>query len=170
MSIDMTEQDGCRVAVFRGFLDGAGEDSREAMRFFWTSPAEIDAPCIVDMSEVGYVNSGLLGAVVRFHAACAQAGHLCVVVLSNPDIRELLDLTGLSRLLPVVDDREKAVRVIRTSGSPEDPLPDVDFDALEKDIDEIALDGGVERSADQWKESEIGRLMGERPDDGEEDD
>jgi anti-sigma B factor antagonist len=69
---------------------------------------------IVDMSEVDYINSCAAG-ILMGAVSIAQENRGNVVVITpgaKPAIKEILDLLGLSQMLPVTDNMASAIKII----------------------------------------------------------
>jgi len=98
-SVDTTERDGFVVARVRGELDMSNRAEITAA----LSAAAGDAPAvIVDLGDVGFLDSSALHGLERFHRDVVARGGRCVVVASpGGGVHKLLDVTGLIEVLDV---------------------------------------------------------------------
>ena len=68
-----------------------------------------DAPDVVlDLSGVGFVDSTALGAIVGASRSLRAGGGRLLLVASR-DVRMVLELVGLDRILPVYESTERAL-------------------------------------------------------------
>lgn len=66
---------------------------------------------VIDMSDLDFMCSEGLGAIVAAHLKCSHRGGRICLAAVTPPIREMLDVTNLSKLFPsfpTVDDAIKA--------------------------------------------------------------
>jgi anti-sigma B factor antagonist len=65
---------------------------------------------VVDLSEVSFFDSSMLGVLIAAHRQFASQGRGALsVVCSEPSLCQIFDVTGLTDLLGVVDSREDAM-------------------------------------------------------------
>jgi anti-sigma B factor antagonist len=81
-------------AALTGAVDAAG-------------PASPDV--VVDLSDVGFVDSTGLGEIVAAHKALASRGARLHLVVTRPRVQRLIRLTGLDGVLDVHPDRASAL-------------------------------------------------------------
>jgi len=75
---------------------------------------------VIDLSGASFVDSSILGALLnaRQRAVEAKKGFaVCLSSESDPAVRRVFDMTGLSETLPVLPDLDRAVETA-TSGPP----------------------------------------------------
>jgi anti-anti-sigma factor len=66
--------------------------------------------CIVfDLNRVSFMDSSGLHVMVDTHRKMQDGGGNVKIVSSSPNLARIFELTGISRLLTVVPDRESAV-------------------------------------------------------------
>jgi anti-anti-sigma factor len=111
MDFDIQKTESNQVPIVR--VMGALMDS-EVYRFSrdLKAAAKLGAPKIaIDVSHTEFMDSHALGLLVFHHSALQKEGRSLVIINENPDplsyIRGLLDTTGLSRILQVVDNVDK---------------------------------------------------------------
>lgn len=61
---------------------------------------------LVDIAAVEYLSSSGLGALVRMFEAAKRRGLEMTVYCVRPEIRSLIELAGIDRLIRVVDSKE----------------------------------------------------------------
>lgn len=65
---------------------------------------------IVDLAEVSFFDSSMLGVLIAAHRQFASQGWGAVaIVCSDPALCQIFDVTGLKDLLGVVNTREEAI-------------------------------------------------------------
>jgi len=70
--------------------------------------AEISAPIVIDLSEVPYMDSAGLGAMLGVYASCQRSGRGFGVAGSQDRIRTLFKVTHVDGLVPNFDSVERA--------------------------------------------------------------
>jgi anti-anti-sigma factor len=87
------------VLVVRGELDIATVD--QLLAEARTALDTTTSPALqVDLSGVTFVDSTGLGALVRIRNEAEQHGHEVELVGVRPEVRRVLDLTGLTEIFP----------------------------------------------------------------------
>src|SRR3954470_11452409 len=90
------ESDGIVVAL-TGELDLAGAGAlAEALR----EGREAGGPLTIDLTELEFIDSSGLGALVRFHNAAQAAGFAYTLLAGPPQVHRAFMLSGLDRALP----------------------------------------------------------------------
>ena len=73
---------------------------------------------VVDLTGATFVDSSVLGALLaaRRRALEAEQGFVvCVGASVEPGVQRILDITGLTPVLPVVSERAAAIETVRAS-------------------------------------------------------
>jgi anti-anti-sigma factor len=65
---------------------------------------------ILDLSRLEFISSEGLGAIIAAHVRCRRHQGQMALAAPPPQIRHLLSLTHLNRLLPIQDSVEEAMR------------------------------------------------------------
>lgn len=109
LTIERSERDGIRIVALRGELDlrGAGE--------LETALAQLGEPARVclDLTELGFIDSTGLAAVIRAHQALAAGGGaLAVACRDKGSVCRTFETTGLTALLTVAADRASALQAL----------------------------------------------------------
>jgi anti-sigma B factor antagonist len=99
-----------RTLVPAGELDGAASaDIRHRVE---SALASGKRRVIVDLSEVTYMETSTLSALMDANARVTRFGaHMCVVVPTDARVRLMFSITRLDKVLSVVDSREDALRL-----------------------------------------------------------
>jgi anti-anti-sigma factor len=71
--------------------------------------AERPALVVVDVEEVGFMDSTMLRELLRAHRALEEAGSRLVVAAPQPPVRRLLELTGTTDVFTVAASRDEAL-------------------------------------------------------------
>ena len=64
---------------------------------------------LVDLSDVGFVDSAGLGVLIGLQRRCREAGGSCVLVAASDDVGRLVVASGLEGVLPMSASVERAV-------------------------------------------------------------
>ena len=83
---------------------------REELQFVLESGAN---HLVVRLDDVGLIDSAGLGELMGIHHRLRERGRRFVVANGDPWIRDLLHMTRLDSIFPVVDDVSTAIRLIR---------------------------------------------------------
>lgn len=86
-----------RLADFAGCYKGALEPGKKL---------------VLDLSELDYIDSGHLGALVRCYKQVSEAGGRVVFCGLKPAVRETFLVTRLDRVLKIATTRSEAIRVL----------------------------------------------------------
>ncbi|MEU7999382.1 STAS domain-containing protein [Micromonospora sp. NPDC049060] len=97
---------GCTVLEVRGELDLATSPQlREGLQQLVDAA---DRQVVVDLAEVGFMDSSGLGAlVVTFKALREAGGRLCLAAL-QPAVRSVLTVTSVDRVIDIYDSVQAA--------------------------------------------------------------
>lgn len=68
--------------------------------------------CIIDMSSIESIDSPAFGAIIAAARRFKQMGGSVVVVCSQSTLRRLFEITGLARVMPIVDRPEMASAIL----------------------------------------------------------
>jgi anti-anti-sigma factor len=94
-----------------------GEELEQTLRQLLQSGEHI----VVDLSETEFIDSSVLNNLVRATNEGRELGLSLVLQLSTaPNVRRVLEVTGLLERLPCASSREEAVRLARTNTRPGD--------------------------------------------------
>lgn len=141
MGLHVVECEGYRLVKVSGFLDHKTADSAEVRRFLSMPEYEIHAHHIFDLSAVEYINSAMLGEFVRFLAACQERNKLVALVNPSESVSGVLELTGLVRVMPALENEAAAVEYLDSKVRRKINLEDIDFDRLSSEIEEFIRGG-----------------------------
>lgn len=108
---DRTDRSVVRIA-FSGELDLAAAPALHDHIAAWLEEHDV-MWIIVDLAETTFIDSLGLGALVRAQRQSAEFGKIFGVVGAKADVAQVLELTGLAKVLSLPEDtasRRKAVR------------------------------------------------------------
>jgi len=76
---------------------------------------DVDDPklLVLDIQDVKYIDSTGLGILIGIKRRITESGGKLVLVLSEQRILQLFNITGLTNVFPIANDREEAVRKIQ---------------------------------------------------------
>lgn len=98
---------GVAVVIATGELDVGSVEGLKSAAVGVREPA---APLVLDLAEVTFLDSVALGQMISLHKDVSAAGHGPLhVVATSPAVRQVLNVTGGSRLFDVRDDLPSAV-------------------------------------------------------------
>jgi anti-anti-sigma factor len=108
LELTRAEQDGVQVVELAGEVD---VDSVEELEAALAGASAGDRPRVcLDMSQLAFIDSTGLAAVIRAHIAVVEGGGAFAVVAGPGAVRRTLETTGLTDMLSVVDDRGAALQ------------------------------------------------------------
>ncbi|MFH0910937.1 MAG: STAS domain-containing protein [Planctomycetota bacterium] len=144
-----------------GILDGRSRDALEFQAILDRDKGEIDTHYIIDLTEAQYINSNTMGLMVRFLSAVQAQGYRLVLLVREGSIRNVLTMTGLAELMPVVASREEARAILGLPAKPGLPLArDVNYTRLSSEIEQIILGGEKVAAEIRSQDSELNKLLG----------
>lgn len=87
-------------------------DRRAAQRFLENTLEQIeDLPAegrvVIDFSGARYVSSSGISAVIRLYKECRESGREMVLRAPSTDVRSILELAGLDRLVKMLPDAHR---------------------------------------------------------------
>jgi anti-sigma B factor antagonist len=118
LSIDLKTEDGGELLIFklRGSLDLATSPTVRAALLDATEKDGRDL--VVDLSQLEFLDSTGLGALIGAHRRAAEKGSMLRLVVREGPIARLLSITGLMRVFAVYhsleDARQNHARVVAT--------------------------------------------------------
>lgn len=77
-----------------------GEETDVLRHLLGGLPADVET-VVVDLSKVSFVNSSFLSSLLAAHTACVRRGVQLVLASVNAQIREILALTHLDRVIQI---------------------------------------------------------------------
>jgi anti-anti-sigma factor len=111
MRLEAQIRDGVAILHLHGrFVTGSDGDLVSAENSLEASGI---AHAIVDLSAVPYIDSTGLAFVVELHKSLARRGGQLVLAGVNARVREVLEMTRISEIVPVYDRVEDAEGALR---------------------------------------------------------
>jgi len=108
LRIEPSQQDGAAVLSVAGDVDAANAHLlREAV----IAAIESGAPVlVVDLAQVGYVDSVGLGTLVVSLKRAAEQRTALRLIVTSPQIEKVLKITGLLTVFDIYSDQPSAIR------------------------------------------------------------
>jgi anti-sigma B factor antagonist len=103
LAVEIRREQARTVVVVRGELDLA---TVPQFRSASTGPAQV----VVDLTAVDFVDSVGVGALLGLRRRALAAGGSLVIVCDQPRVRQVLDLTGISNVVPVLERLDEPIR------------------------------------------------------------
>ena len=117
MKIELRQQNGVRIAALAGRLDGFGAKEAEKM----VADKTVDGPLVIDCAELSYLSSAGVRFLLGVQKAAAASGSAFVLSGLQPFCASVLEMSGLSGMIPVHADVVAAVHALQGgSASAED--------------------------------------------------
>lgn len=111
------EDDGVAAVACEGELNGLGmnngdvADLEPQLGDDWAQRR-----VALDMSGASYMDSAAVGWLLSLHKAFQQAGGQMVVCGIQPEVRRVIELMRIDKVVPIVADRDQAMRRLRSAG------------------------------------------------------
>jgi anti-sigma B factor antagonist len=103
---------GVKQLTLVGRLDLKGTNEIDNQFTFQTSSAS--TPILVDMSGVDFIASIGMRLLISNAKALARRGSKLVLLAPTPLVREALTTSGFADLIPMIDDREEAIKSLKS--------------------------------------------------------
>ncbi|RIV41204.1 STAS domain-containing protein [Micromonospora radicis] len=98
--------DGVTVVTVAGDVD---LDTGDTLRLALRHAADMGGDVLIDLGRTDLLDSTALGLLVRAHRTAAERGARVCVAVTSPLIRQVLQVTGLDKVLSVAVDRAEAL-------------------------------------------------------------
>ena len=108
LELEFADHDGVHVVALAGELDVGSVDELEAA-LVGASAGARPRVCL-DLSQLAFIDSTGLAAVIRAHLSVVEAGGGFAIVAAPGPVRRTLETTGLLDMLSVADDRAAALQ------------------------------------------------------------
>ncbi|MEO6858761.1 MAG: STAS domain-containing protein [Solirubrobacteraceae bacterium] len=103
--VDVRTEGQTAIVVVRGELDLATSPELEAqLQKVWDSGNE---QLVIDLRELEFMDSTGLSIIVKAHQRLTEGGRQLSIVRGSQQVQRLLDLTGVSERLQLVDTPEE---------------------------------------------------------------
>ena len=119
MSVTLLSNEGDGVAVLacegelNGLLmnNGDSTDLKPQLGEQWASQN-----VVLDMSEANYMDSAAVGWLLSLHRSFEESGGRMILCNIQPEIRRVIELMRIDRVVPIVDERAEAIAKLKQSG------------------------------------------------------
>jgi anti-anti-sigma factor len=158
MGVTTENREAYRLLRVEGFLDNRTPESLALADAVDRMIAERDErPVVLDLGGVYYMNSAMIGRLVEWHMALGRAGGRIALLAPAGSIRAVLEMTGLSHLLPIAECEAELPAVLEKAAPALPPEGTVDARAVTDEIERSMTSG---RAPAEDRGSQIGRLLG----------
>lgn len=105
-SVTTERRDGTAVIALAGEVDlyTAPEFKQELVRAIEEGAQSV----VVDMTDTTFIDSTTLGVLVGGLKRLRPSGGRLALVITDPNIRKVFDITGLDRVFPIHETRDEA--------------------------------------------------------------
>lgn len=105
LQIETTTEGSATVVAVAGEVDVAtAPQLDEKLAVTATSPK-----IVLDLSNVTFLDSSGLGVIIKGLKRTSELGGSLVLVITNPTILKVFTITGLDKVLTIVDSRDAAL-------------------------------------------------------------
>jgi len=108
MDIERVEESGVTIIVVRGVIK-LGESAKTFSSFLREVLDEGSNPVLVDLEGIDHVDSTGLGELVGYLQRFEEQGRRMAFINPARRLRRLFELTRLNEVVPIFDDRAKAI-------------------------------------------------------------
>jgi len=113
MKISLREENGVRVASLAGRLDGFGAKEAEQK----LAGEKVTSPLVIDCAELSYLSSAGVRFLLGVQKAAAAAGSPFSLAALQPFCASVLEMSGLSGMIPVYASADDAVQAMQAGGA-----------------------------------------------------
>ena len=113
MKIETSVRDGVRVAALAGRLDGFGAKEAEGL----AAGEKITSPLVLDCAELSYLSSAGVRLLLLVQKAASASGSPFALAGLQPFCASVIEMSGLSGMIPVYATAADAVRALRGAGT-----------------------------------------------------
>ncbi len=114
LEVEHFEDRGVHVIALTGELDLASVGEMEAA--LSAASAGAQPRVCLDLTQLEFIDSTGLAAVIRTHIAIGEAGGALAVACSDNPVRRTVQTTGLLEMLTVTDSREAGLLALERHG------------------------------------------------------
>ena len=113
MKIELREQDGVRIAALAGRLDGFGAKEAEKL----VAGERIYTPLVLDCADLSYLSSAGVRFLLSLQKSTSASGSAFALSALQPFCTSVLEMSGLSGMIPIYATTADAVRALRGGGA-----------------------------------------------------
>jgi len=155
--VQIIRKNAYNLVKVEGFLDAKTPESRQLLEVLEMPIEKMSVDYVFDLERVEYINSSMLGAFVQFLSTAEQALHRIIIYNPPFSVENVLNMTGLCELLPVVRSEAEILNHLRQAPEKKLPAGEVKYDVLADEIEAIIRgDTPTEENG-----GELGRLLGQ---------
>lgn len=118
MSLTLSTRDtnGVKVIVASGRIV-FGEESNSLRREIKPLVQSPDSAVVIDLTDVAYMDSGGIGALVGLYTTARAAGSQFTLAAANSKVMHVLEITKLTGILGMYPTADEAVSKLRRSAT-----------------------------------------------------
>ena len=110
---------GATIIAVNGALK-LGDPALDELHRFCCTPAGHGEPLVVlNMENVSGIDSSGIGVLLQGHTSVHNRGGNCVLLRPNHMVREVLQVVGLTRILPIAETLPEALASARSHPEPQ---------------------------------------------------
>ncbi|MHC4872616.1 MAG: STAS domain-containing protein [Planctomycetota bacterium] len=158
MSIAEYSRDSYQLIVVTDILDGKTEESEKFQKILDMGPELITTNYMIKLDQVAYINSSMLGLLVKFLGSCQAAGKNLILIKPSSSLLSVFDMIGLSQLITTVETEEEGCGRLGVPAK-KHISTDIDYDVLSDEIEEI-ISAQDDSGDDKEPGSELRKLLG----------
>ena len=113
MKIELREQDGVRIAALAGRLDGFGAKEAEKL----VGGKTIHGPLVLDCADLSYLSSAGVRFLLALQKSASASGSAFALSALQPFCASVLEMSGLSGMMPIYATTADAVQALRGGGA-----------------------------------------------------
>ena len=113
MKLELRKQDGVRIAALAGRLDGFGAKEAEKL----AGGETIDAPLVLDCADLSYLSSAGVRFLLTLQKSVSASGSAFALSALQPFCTSVLEMSGLSGMIPIYATTADAVRALQGGGA-----------------------------------------------------
>jgi anti-anti-sigma factor len=162
LSTKEVARNGYQLIIATGMLDGHTVESHAFSKLLERPSEEIKANYVLDLSSVEYINSSMLGLIIKFMASCQEAGTQLCLLNPSTAIFGILEMIGLTEIIPTVKNEKEACDVLGLEHEVITDIKDIDYKELENEIEDIIVSGDEEKAKNKRKVGQLRKLLGNK--------
>lgn len=159
MAISEYARDSYQLIIVTGVLDGKTDESAKLCKLLDRAPESVSNHYMIDLEKVEYVNSSMLGLLVKFLSICQDAGKNLILVNPSSSIMSIFDMIGLTQIMSIAENEDQGCKILGIA--PQKPISkDIDYDILSDEIEDIINSKGMKSPEKNKDGGELRKLLG----------
>jgi len=113
MKIELRDENGVRIAALSGRLDGFGAKEAEKL----VGGETVDVPLVLDCADLSYLSSAGVRLLLTLQKSASASGSALALSALQPFCASVLEMSGLSGMIPIYATTADAVQALRGGGA-----------------------------------------------------